>query len=210
MTTMTDCCVSNVEDLKKVQIGEVAPDFKATAVMPDGSMKEVKLSDYKGNYVVLFFWPFDFTFVCPTEIVAFSNIVDELKALNVEVLGVSIDSQFTHSAWRNTELKDGGIGQVKFPMIADTTQFITRSYNLQHTSLGCAYRGVFIIDKDQVVRSFTVNDLPLGRSTDEVKRVIEALQYFEENGEVCPANWRKGLKAMKPNAEGVKAYMGEM
>lgn len=185
-----------------------APDFKATAVLADGTEKEISLSDYKGKYVVLFFYPFDFTFVCPTEILAFSNHIEEFKKRGTEVLGVSIDSAHVHRAWRATKLEDGGIGQITYPLVADVNKTIARDFGVLLEG-GMALRGTFLIDKSGVVRQETVNDLPLGRSVEETLRLVDALQYTEEHGEVCPAGWTKGKTAMKANPTGVAAYLKE-
>ena len=186
-----------------------APDFTATAVMPDNSFKEdFKLSDYKGKYVCLFFYPLDFTFVCPSEILAFNKRLDEFKKRNCEVIGVSVDSQFTHFAWKQTPVEKGGIGNVQFPLVADLSKEIARSYGVL-LDAGIALRGLFIMDKDGIVRHELVNDLPLGRSVDEALRILDALQFHEEHGEVCPANWRPGEEAMKPTAEGVAEYLAK-
>ena len=192
----------------EASIPNEAPNFTAQAVMPDGSVKEVKLSDYKGKYVVLFFYPLDFTFVCPTEIIAFSEKVSEFKDRNAELIGVSVDSAFTHSAWRNTPRDKGGVGEVAYPLVADLDKNISRSYGVLLESPGIALRGLFLIDKVGNLRHTTINDLPLGRNVDEALRVIDALQFHEENGEVCPANWNKGEKGMKPDQAGLEEYAG--
>ena len=190
-----------------VLITKQAPDFTAAAVMPDGTIEEAfKLSDLKGRYVVLFFWPLDFTFVCPTEIIAHDHRVEQFKERQVEVVGVSIDSQFTHFAWRNTDIKDGGIGPVKFPIVADVNHQITQAYGVEHPA-GVAMRASFLIDREGIVQHQVVNNLPLGRNVDEMLRMVDALQYTEEHGEVCPAGWHKGETAMKPDAEGVSSYL---
>ena len=181
-----------------VLVQKPAPEFKAQAVMPDGSFKEVSPADFKGQYLLVFFYPLDFTFVCPTEIIAFSDRINEFKDLNVQVLGVSIDSHFSHLAWRNTPRDQGGIGQIEYPLVADLNKQIARDYDVLLDS-GIALRGLFLIDKDGVVRHQVVNDLPLGRSVDEALRMVEALQFVEENGEVCPANWQKGARTIKPS-----------
>jgi len=188
-----------------VLVTQHAPDFKAQAVMPDGSFKEIALSDYKGKYVLLFFWPLDFTFVCPTEIIAFSDAQKKFADLGVQILGVSVDSHFTHLAWRNTPRNQGGIGEVGYPMVADLSRQIARDYDCL-LDAGIALRGLFLIDKNGIVRHQVVNDLPLGRSVDEALRMVHALQYFETNGEVCPANWQVGSKTIKPNVEGSKEF----
>jgi len=183
-----------------------APEFTANAVMPNGAFQEVKLSDYKGKHVVLFFYPLDFTFVCPTEIIAFSDRLKDFQDRGVELLGVSIDSHFSHLAWRNTPRKEGGIGEITYPLIADLDKSISRKYGVLLEQPGIALRGLFIIDKLGVVRHITINDLPLGRNVDEVLRVVDAMQFNEEHGEVCPANWHKGEEGMKPTEEGLKEY----
>ena len=188
-----------------VLVTQEAPDFKAQAVMPDGSFKEVKLSDYRGKYVVLFFYPLDFTFVCPTEIIAFSDRCKEFADRGVQVLGVSIDSHFTHLAWRNTARTEGGLGQIDYPLVADLNKDIARSYDVLLPG-GIALRGLFLIDKNGVVRHQVVNDLPLGRSVDEALRMVDALQYFEANGEVCPADWKKGARTIKPTVSASKEF----
>ncbi len=185
-----------------------APEFTATAVMEDGSFKDVSLSDYKGKNVVLYFYPLDFTFVCPSEILAFNHRVAEFKEKNTQLLGVSIDSQFSHLAWRNTEINKGGIGQIDYPLVADVTKNIARDYGILFNE-SVALRGLFLIDKEGMVRHSTINDLPLGRNVDEALRMVDALQFFEEHGEVCPANWKKGEEGMKPTAEGVATYLSK-
>ena len=192
-----------------VLVAKEAPDFVAPAVMPDGVIKEdFKLSDLRGKYVVLFFWPLDFTFVCPTEIIAHNKRMEQFKDRNVEVVGVSIDSQFTHFAWRSTAVNDGGIGAVDFPMVADVKHEITKAYGIEHPD-GVALRASFLIDKQGVVQHQTVNNLPLGRNVDEIIRVVDALQFTEQYGEVCPAGWNKGETGMKPTAEGVAEFLSE-
>jgi peroxiredoxin (alkyl hydroperoxide reductase subunit C) len=180
-----------------VLVTQAAPDFKAQAVLPDGSFGEVSLSDYKGKYVLLFFYPLDFTFVCPTEIIAFSEKIDEFEKLGVQVLGASVDSHFTHLAWRNTPRDHGGLGDIKYPLIADLDKEIGRAYDVLLPG-GISLRGLFLIDKQGVVRHQVVNDLPLGRSVDEALRMVQALRYVEEHGEVCPANWKEGSRTIKP------------
>jgi len=183
-----------------------APDFKATSVMEDGSVKEVKLSDYKGKYVVLFFYPLDFTFVCPTEIISMSDRMDEFSVRNAAVLGVSVDSQFSHIAWRSTPRKKGGIGEIAYPLVSDLDKSISRKYGVLVEKPGIALRGLFIIDKLGKIRHITINDLPLGRNVDEVLRVLDAIQFNEKYGEVCPANWKQGEKGMKPDQKGLENY----
>ena len=184
-----------------------APDFCATAVMPDNSFKEdFKLSDYRGKYVLLFFYPLDFTFVCPSEILAFDRAVKEFEDNNCHIVGVSIDSHFSHLAWKNTKVNDGGIGNIQYPLVSDLDKSISKEYEVLLDS-GIALRGLFLIDKEGVVRHQVVNDLPLGRSVSEALRMLYALQFTEKYGEVCPANWKQGDEAMKPTAEGVAAYL---
>ena len=192
-----------------VLVGKEAPDFKAQAVMPDGSFKELTLASYRGKVVVLFFYPLDFTFVCPSEIIAFDNHLAEFKERNCEVLGVSVDSHFTHHAWRNTSVDKGGIGPVKYPLIADLRKSIARDYDVLTGDGAVAYRGLFLIDKNGVVRHQVVNDLPLGRNIHEALRMVDALVFHETNGEVCPANWNKGKSGMKASAAGVAEYLAK-
>ena len=184
-----------------------APDFSASAVLADGTFKDdFKLSDFKGKHVVLFFYPLDFTFVCPTEIIAFSKAVPEFAKRNTQVIGVSVDSKFSHWAWRNTDPKAGGIGQVAYPIVADLTKNIARDYGVLFNE-SVALRGTFLIDQKGIVRHAVVNDLPLGRSVEEAIRMVDALQHFEKHGEVCPANWKAGAQAMKADAKGVASYL---
>ncbi|RRH85675.1 peroxiredoxin [Pseudomonas aeruginosa] len=192
-----------------VLVNKQAPDFTAAAVLGDGSIVDAfQLSSLRGKYVVLFFWPLDFTFVCPSEIIAHNNRMDKFRELGVEVVGVSIDSQFTHHAWRSTPVEKGGIGAVEFTMVADVKHEITRAYSIEHED-GVALRASFLIDRAGVVQHQVVNNLPLGREVDEMVRLVEALQFTEEHGEVCPAGWRKGQKGMKASAEGVASYLAE-
>ena len=192
-----------------VLVGKEAPDFKAQAVMGDGSFKELSLSSMKGKYVVLFFYPLDFTFVCPSEIIAFDNHLNEFKERNCEVVGVSVDSHFTHLAWRNTPVEKGGIGPIKYPLVADLTKSIARDYDVLTGNGAIAYRGLFLIDKQGLVRHQVVNDLPLGRNIHEALRMVDALIFHETNGEVCPANWNKGKGGMKASAAGVAEYLAK-
>jgi alkyl hydroperoxide reductase subunit AhpC len=187
-------------------IQKQAPDFKAQAVLADGSIAELKLSDYKGKWVVLFFYPLDFTFVCPTEIVSFSDKIAEFKAIGAEVLGVSVDSQFTHLAWRQVARKDGGLGDLQYPLVADLNKSIARDYGVLIEEAGIALRGTFIIDPKGVVRAAHIHDLPVGRNIDEAVRVIKAFQFVEKHGEVCPAGWSEGKPTMKADPKGSKAY----
>lgn len=185
-----------------------APDFTAQAVMPDNAFAELTLSTYRGKYVVLFFYPLDFTFVCPSEIIAFDKALGEFAKRNAQVIGVSVDSHFTHLAWKNTPRDRGGIGQVKYPLVADLSKKIASQYGVLFGE-EVALRGLFLIDKEGIVRHALVNDLPLGRNVDEGLRILEALQFTEEHGEVCPANWREGEEAMKPTADGVAEYLAK-
>jgi len=192
-----------------ILVTQQAPDFTAPAVMPDGTFKEdFKLSSLRGKYVVLFFWPLDFTFVCPSEIIAHDHRIPQFTQRQVEVFGVSIDSQFTHFAWRNVPAAEGGIGPVQFPMVADIKHAITRAYGVENPD-GVALRASFLIDKNGVVQHQVVNNLPIGRNVDEMLRVVDALQFTEEYGEVCPAGWHKGDEGMTPTAEGVSAYLSK-
>jgi peroxiredoxin (alkyl hydroperoxide reductase subunit C) len=194
-----------------VLVGRKAPDFTVAAVMPNGEiMDKFNLHEYlKGKYGLVFFYPLDFTFVCPSELIALDHRIDEFKSRNVEVVAVSIDSHFTHSAYRNTPVNKGGIGPVRFVMAADMTHGICQAYGVEHPAAGIAFRGAFIIDTYGVVRSQIVNDLPIGRSIEEILRIVDAVQHFEESGEVCPAGWEKGKAGMKASTEGVAAYLSE-
>ncbi|MDY0165948.1 MAG: peroxiredoxin [Thermoguttaceae bacterium] len=185
-----------------------APDFTAQAVMPDNSFQEISLSQYRGKYVILFFYPLDFTFVCPSEIIAFDKAVAQFEAKNCQVLGASVDSHFTHLAWKNTPRNQGGIGKVAYPLVADLSKQISVDYGVLLEG-GIALRGLFLIDKEGILRHAVINDLPIGRSVPEALRVLSALQHFEEHGDVCPANWHEGDEAMKPSAEGVAEYLAK-
>jgi peroxiredoxin (alkyl hydroperoxide reductase subunit C) len=176
--------------------------------MPDNTFEDIQLSSYKGKYVVLFFYPLDFTFVCPTELIAFNRKLDEFKKRNTEVIGVSVDSAFSHLAWKNTPVNEGGIGDVQYPIVADLTKQISRDYGILFNE-AIALRGLFLIDKEGVVRHAVINDLPLGRSIDEALRMVDALQFHEKYGEVCPANWKAGEDGMKPTQEGVASYLSK-
>lgn len=193
-----------------VLVGKQAPDFTAATVMPDNSINDkFNLHTYlKGKVGVLFFYPLDFTFVCPSEIIAFDHRLDEFKKRGAEVIGVSVDSHFTHLAWKQTPVEKGGIGNVQYPLVADLTKSIARDYDVLVND-AVAFRGTFLIDKNGVVRHQLVNDLPLGRNIDEAIRMVDALLFHEEHGEVCPAGWNKGKKGMKANAEGVASYLKE-
>ncbi|HLU62372.1 MAG TPA: peroxiredoxin C [Gammaproteobacteria bacterium] len=194
-----------------VLVGRKAPDFTCAAVLGDGKIvDEFKFLEHtKGKYRLVFFYPLDFTFVCPSELIALDKRMDEFKARNVEVVSVSIDSQFTHNAWRNTPIDKGGIGPVRYTMAADVTHQIARDYGVETPDGAVAFRGAFLIDKDGLVRHQVVNDLPLGRNIDELIRMVDALQFFEENGEVCPANWQKGKAGMKADPKGVADYLAK-
>jgi len=191
-----------------VLVTKKAPEFTAQAVMPDGSFQEVSLADYRGKYVVLFFYPLDFTFVCPTEIIAFSDAAAQFEALGVQLLSCSVDSHYTHLAWRNTPRGQGGLGQINYPMVADLDKKIAEAYDVLLPG-GVALRGLFLIDKEGVVRHQLVNDLPLGRSVDEALRLVQALQFFEKHGEVCPANWHEGKATIKPDPQGSQEFFGK-
>lgn len=187
------------------RVTQPAPDFTATAVV-NGDFKEISLSDFQGRNVILFFWPLDFTFVCPTEIVAFDNAVPEFEKRNTVVIGVSTDSHFTHLAWQNTPRDQGGIGRIRYPMVADLSHAISWKYGVLLEEQGIALRGLFLIDSNGVLRHMVINDLPLGRSVEEAIRMVDALQHFEEHGEVCPANWKPGSHAIKPDISESKEY----
>ena len=206
-----------------VLVGKQAPDFNAKAVINGNQIVEnFTLSQFKGKYVVLFFYPLDFTFVCPTELLAFQDTLSEFEQKNVQLIGVSVDSEFSHWKWLQTPLNEGGIKGVTYPLVADIAKTIAENYDVlagyydanengEATFVGApvAYRGTFLIDKAGVVRHQVVNDLPLGRNIEDTLRMVEALQYFEENGEVCPANWKPGKKAMKATQEGVSQFLSE-
>jgi peroxiredoxin (alkyl hydroperoxide reductase subunit C) len=179
-----------------------APNFKTWALMPNSTFKEISLTDYRGKYVLLFFYPFDFTFVCPTEIIAFSDAMPEFEKLNVQILACSVDSHFTHFAWTSVERKEGGIKGIQFPILADVKHTITESYGILSDE-GSALRGVFLINKDGIVIHQTVNAPPIGRNIDEELRTVKALQFYEKRGEVCPANWQEGQNGIDVNNKGV-------
>jgi peroxiredoxin (alkyl hydroperoxide reductase subunit C) len=186
-----------------------APDFTADAVLPDNTFAQITLSSFKGKNVVLFFYPLDFTFVCPSEILAFNKKLDEFKNRNTEVIGVSVDSKFTHLAWKNTKLEDGGIGNIQYTLVSDLNKNIAREYGILFGE-AVALRGLFLIDTKGVIRHAVINDLPLGRSVNEALRMVDALQFVEAHGDqVCPANWQEGDEAMKPTAEGVAGYLAK-
>ncbi|VAW63743.1 Alkyl hydroperoxide reductase subunit C-like protein [hydrothermal vent metagenome] len=192
-----------------VLVGRDAPDFTAAAVLGNGEIVEDFnfKSATKGKNAVVFFYPLDFTFVCPSELIAFDHRLEEFKKRNVEVIGVSIDSQFSHNAWRNTAINDGGIGQVGYTLVADVKHEICQAYDVEHPDAGVAFRGSFLIDTNGMVRHQVVNDLPLGRNIDEMLRMIDALAFHEEHGEVCPAGWKEGDKGMDASPDGVASYL---
>ena len=193
-----------------VLVGKSAPDFTVAAVLGNGEIvgEYTRSEAMKGKYGLVFFYPLDFTFVCPSELIALDHRMDKFRELGVEVCSVSIDSQFTHNAWRNTAIADGGIGPVSYTMAADVSHDICRAYDVESDG-GVAFRGAFLIDKEGKVRSQLVNDLPLGRNIDELIRLFEALQFHEEHGEVCPAGWSKGDKGMNASPDGVAAYLAD-
>ncbi|XP_005186942.1 peroxiredoxin 1 [Musca domestica] len=187
------------------QLQKPAPQFKGTAVVK-GAFKDISLADYKGKYVVLFFYPLDFTFVCPTEIIAFSDRAAEFRNIGCEVIACSTDSQYTHLAWINTPRKQGGLGEMDIPLLADKSMKIARDYGVLDEETGIPFRGLFIIDKNQNLRQMTVNDLPVGRSVDETLRLVQAFQFTDEHGEVCPANWKPGQKTMVADPKKSQEY----
>lgn len=189
-------------------VTQQAPDFTAEAVMPDNSFGSITLSSFKGKYVLLFFYPLDFTFVCPSEILAFNKKVSKFKEKNCELIGVSVDSKFTHLAWKNTAIEDGGIGKIHYPLVQDLNKEIASSYGILLDG-SVALRGLFLIDTKGVVRHSVINDLPLGRNVEEALRMVDALQFHETHGDVCPANWKHGEEAMKPTAAGVASYLAK-
>ena len=185
-----------------------APGFKAEAVFGDNTIGELELASYRGKYVVLFFYPLDFTFVCPTEIIAFDKALDRFREKNAELIGVSVDSKYSHHAWKNTPVENGGIGAIRYPLVADLSKSIARDYGVLFDEEK-ALRGLFLIDKEGIVRHSVINDLPLGRNVDEALRMVDALQFTEEHGEVCPANWTEGDDTMEENAGSVAAYLAK-
>ena len=190
-------------------VQKTAPNFSAEAVLPDGSFKQIQLSDYKGKWVVLFFYPLDFTFVCPTEILAFSDAKPQFDAVGAQILGVSVDSAFTHLAWTNTPRKDGGIQGLTYPLVADLNKSIARDYGVLIEEAGIALRGLFVINPEGKVEVATVHNLPVGRSVDETLRVIKAFQFVAKHGEVCPANWSEGKATMKADPKGSQEYFSK-
>lgn len=194
-----------------ILVGRKAPDFTTAAVMANGEINgKFNLQEAIANKVgILFFYPLDFTFVCPSELIALDNRIEEFEKRNALVMGISIDSQFTHSAWRNTPVANGGIGAVRYPLIADVNHQICQAYGVEHPTAHIALRGAFIIDKQGIVRSQIINDLPLGRNVDELLRIIDALEFHEKHGEVCPANWTKGKTGIKPTSEGIAQFLAD-
>lgn len=194
-----------------VLVGRQAPDFTAAAVLGNGEIVDSfnLHSAIKGKPAVVFFYPLDFTFVCPSELIAFDHRIEEFQKRGVEVIGVSIDSQFSHNAWRNTSVENGGIGQVRYPLVADVKHEICQAYDVEHPEAGVAFRASFLIDKEGLVRHQIVNDLPLGRNIDEMLRMVDALQFHEEHGEVCPAQWEKGKQGMDASPDGVARFLAE-
>ncbi|MGC8854139.1 MAG: peroxiredoxin [Halothiobacillaceae bacterium] len=192
-----------------VLVGRKAPNFTAAAVLGNGQIVEDFHLDsaIRGKYAVIFFYPLDFTFVCPSELIAFDHRIEEFKKRNVEVIGISIDSHFTHNAWRNTPVEKGGIGPVRYTLVADMNHAICKAYDVETPDGNVAFRGTFLIDKSGIVRHQVVNDLPLGRNIDETLRMVDALQFTEQHGEVCPAGWKEGDKGMRATPEGVAEYL---
>lgn len=190
-------------------VGRKAPDFTAATVLANGTINDhFNLhKEIENQYAVIFFYPLDFTFVCPSELIALNNRIDEFKSRNTVVLGVSIDSQYTHNAWRNTPVENGGIGELQYSLVADVNHHICQAYGVEHPTAHVALRGAFVIDKKGVVRSQIVNDLPLGRNIDELIRLIDALEFHEKHGQVCPANWTKGKTGIKPTTEGIADFL---
>ncbi|VVC27434.1 Thioredoxin-like fold,Thioredoxin domain,Peroxiredoxin, AhpC-type,Alkyl hydroperoxide [Cinara cedri] len=194
-----------------VLVTRQAPDFTASAVLGDGKITDnFHFKSYiKDKFAVIFFWPMDFTFVCPSELIAFDKRYIEFQKREVEIVGVSFDSVFTHNAWRQVRIEKGGIGAIQYPMIADIKREIIKAYDIEHPDSGVALRGSFLIDKTGIVRHQVVNDLPLGRNIDEMIRMIDALQFYEKYGDVCPAQWEKGQEGMHPSPEGVAKYLSK-
>ena len=189
-------------------VGKKAPEVRGKAVYGNKIVEDFSLSDFQGKYVVLFFYPLDFTFVCPTELHAFQDKLDQFEKRNAQLVGCSVDSCFSHIAWLSQPKKNGGICGVSYPILSDLNKIIARNFEVLHEEEGVAYRGLFLIDREGIVRHQLVNDFPLGRSVDEVLRLLDALIFHEQNGEVCPANWRSGEKAMLPTEEGLSTYFG--
>lgn len=192
-------------NMAELRLTKPAPEFKGQAVV-DGEFKDISLANYKGKYLVLFFYPLDFTFVCPTEIIAFSDRVEEFRAINCEVVACSTDSVFSHLAWTNTPRKQGGLGNMKIPLLADKTMEISRAYGVLKEDDGISFRGLFIIDDKGNLRQITMNDLPVGRSVDETLRLVQAFQFTDKHGEVCPAGWKPGADTIRPNVKDSQKY----
>jgi peroxiredoxin (alkyl hydroperoxide reductase subunit C) len=211
MTSLWPILLYKQENLMSVLVSRPAPDFTAAAVLGSGEIVDsFTLSEaIKGKKAVLFFYPLDFTFVCPSELIAFDKRYEEFVKRGVEVIAVSIDSQYSHNAWRNTPINEGGIGPVKYTMVADVKHDICQAYDVEHPDAGVAFRGSFLIDEAGLVRHQVVNDLPLGRNIDEMLRMVDALNFHEEHGEVCPAGWQQGSKGMVDSPEGVASYLAE-
>jgi alkyl hydroperoxide reductase subunit AhpC len=190
----------------KAFIRSAAPDFNVTAVLPNGDFKNVSLADYKGKYVILLFYPLDWTFVCPTEIISFSERSDEFRKLGAEVLAISVDSKYSHLSWLETPRKKGGLGELKIPLLADITKQVSKDYGVLLEADGVAYRGLFLIDNRGVLRHATLNDTPVGRSVDEILRLVAAFQHADSHDEVCPANWKPGAAVIKPTPKEKVAY----
>lgn len=193
----------------KARVQEPAPYFEAEAVTTTGEFETIKLSDYKGKYLVFFFYPLDFTFVCPTEILAFSDRAEEFRKINCEVLAASCDSHFCHLAWTNTSKKMGGVGNLNIPLLSDKSCQIARDYGILLEKEGISLRGLFIIDGKGTLRQITINDLPVGRSVDEVLRLVQAFQFTDKHGEVCPAGWKPGADTIKPDVKDSKEFFGK-
>ncbi|MBD3318129.1 MAG: redoxin domain-containing protein [Chitinivibrionales bacterium] len=191
-----------------VLVGKCAPDFKAAAVHGDDIIEDFRLSDLKGKHIILFFYPLDFTFVCPTELHAFNERLDDFHERGVELVAASVDSHYSHIAWLATPKAKGGIEGIRYRVVSDMKKEIARDYDVLVEEQGIAYRGLFLIDPNFIVRHQVVNDLPLGRSVDEALRMVDAVQYFDKNGEVCPANWQRGEKAMAPSKQGLESFFG--
>ncbi|CAL8072437.1 unnamed protein product [Orchesella dallaii] len=204
------CFNGNTNFVRKMSFGELniqkpAPQFSGTGVV-DGQFRDIRLTDYKGKYLVFFFYPLDFTFVCPTEIIAFSDRVDEFRKIGCEVIAASTDSHFSHLAWVNTPRRQGGLGKMEIPLLADKTGDIAKAYGVYKEDEGIAFRGLFIIDSKQNLRQITINDLPVGRSVDETLRLVQAFQFTDKHGEVCPAGWQPGKKTIKPTVDKSKEF----
>uniref|UniRef100_A0A8W8JX87 Thioredoxin peroxidase n=2 Tax=Magallana gigas TaxID=29159 RepID=A0A8W8JX87_MAGGI len=204
-TASRRCTMNPDSNMAELRLTKPAPEFKGQAVV-DGEFKDISLANYKGKYLVLFFYPLDFTFVCPTEIIAFSDRVEEFRAINCEVVACSTDSVFSHLAWINTPRKQGGLGNMKIPLLADKTMEISRAYGVLKEDDGISFRGLFIIDDKGNLRQITMNDLPVGRSVDETLRLVQAFQFTDKHGEVCPAGWKPGADTIRPNVKDSQKY----